>query len=99
MKLRKLVKERQKARVNSMELKDTIELMTSTDYKDRFIAEYNQLTIRLGKLNAIISKIKENKIEFNISSSLKLLEVQAVYMDAYAGVLRDRAKIEGINLD
>lgn len=99
MKLRKLVKERQKARVNSMELKDTIELMTSTDYKDRFIAEYNQLTIRLGKLNAIISNIKENKIEFNISSSLKLLEVQAVYMDAYAGVLRDRAKIEGINLD
>ena len=27
-------------------LKDTVELMNSTDYKERFIAEYKQLAIR-----------------------------------------------------
>ena len=29
-----------------MNLKDTIEMMTSTDYKERFRAEYYQLEIR-----------------------------------------------------
>lgn len=33
-----------------MELKDTISLMTSADYKERFIAEYLQLKIRYNKL-------------------------------------------------
>lgn len=33
------------------ELKDTIELMNSSDYKDRFKAEYYQLKIRYTKLH------------------------------------------------
>lgn len=33
------------------ELKDTIELMNSSDYKDRFKAEYYQLKIRYTKLD------------------------------------------------
>ena len=33
-----------------MELKDTIDLMTSDDYKDRFKAEYYQTKIRYNKL-------------------------------------------------
>ena len=33
-----------------MELKDTIELMTSEDYKERFKAEYLQLKIRIEGL-------------------------------------------------
>ena len=32
-----------------MELKDTIELMQSDDYKERFKAEYYQVKIRLEK--------------------------------------------------
>lgn len=35
------------------ELKDTIELMNSSDYKDRFKAEYYQLKIRYTKLHSI----------------------------------------------
>ena len=35
-----------------MELKDTIELMQSEDYKERFKAEYHQLRIRFEKLKA-----------------------------------------------
>ena len=36
-------------RIDFMELKDTIELMQSTDYKDRFKAEYYQLIERYKK--------------------------------------------------
>lgn len=38
------------------ELKDTIELMNSSDYKDRFKAEYYQLKIRYTKLHPILFK-------------------------------------------
>lgn len=34
-----------------MELKDTIELMNSSDYKERFKAEYLQVKIRYDKLH------------------------------------------------
>ena len=37
-----------------MELKDTIPLMTSGDYRERFKAEYYQLRIRAGKLQSLI---------------------------------------------
>ena len=33
-----------------MQLKDTIEMMTSADYKERFKAEFYQLSIRLDDL-------------------------------------------------
>lgn len=38
------------------ELKDTIELMESANYKDRFIAEYWQTKIRYDKLHRMIIK-------------------------------------------
>lgn len=82
-----------------MELKDTIEGMTSEDYKERFKAEYYQTLIRLDKLNNIIAKAKRNKLEFELTNgSLDLLEVQAIYMQAYVNVLRDRASLENIRL-
>lgn len=82
-----------------MELKDTIEGMTSDDYKERFKAEYYQTLIRLDKLNNIIAKAKRNLLDFEISdASLDLLEVQAIYMQAYVNVLRDRASLENIRL-
>ena len=37
-----------------MELKDTIKMMQSTNYKERFKAEYNQLVIRYNSLNRMI---------------------------------------------
>lgn len=41
-----------------MELKDTIVKMTSHDYKERFIAEYQQTKIRYEKLKAFNTKIE-----------------------------------------
>lgn len=46
------------------ELKDTIELMNSSDYKDRFKAEYYQLKIRYTKLHAMLVKLEAGKLDF-----------------------------------
>ena len=37
-----------------MELKNTVDLMLSDDYKDRFKAEYYQLSIRFKKLKNMV---------------------------------------------
>lgn len=39
-----------------MELKDTVEMMNSSDYKERFRAEYQQVVIRYQKLKAMLEK-------------------------------------------
>lgn len=39
-----------------MNLSDTVELMNSADYKDRFKAEYYQVVIRYQKLKAMLEK-------------------------------------------
>ena len=39
-----------------MELKDTVEMMNSADYKERFKAEYQQVVIRYQKLAAMLEK-------------------------------------------
>lgn len=44
------IKHDQKKEKNNMELKETVELMNSKDYKGRFVAEYHQVKIRYEKL-------------------------------------------------
>ena len=39
-----------------MTLKDTVEMMNSDDYKERFKAEYYQLVIRYRSLRSMITK-------------------------------------------
>lgn len=39
-----------------MELKETIEMMQSEDYRERFKAEYQQNVIRFQKLRAMLEK-------------------------------------------
>lgn len=39
-----------------MVLKDTVEMMNSDDYKERFKAEYYQLVIRYNKLKSMLVK-------------------------------------------
>lgn len=42
--------------LREMELRDTVEMMNSADYKERFKAEYYQTAIRYGKLKAMVDK-------------------------------------------
>ena len=81
-----------------MELKDTIELMTSKDYKDRFKAEYYQLLIRYKKLKDMLDKHSKGELEFTPTCPISVLEEQLLSMIKYKNMLVMRAEIEGIAL-
>lgn len=81
-----------------MELKDTIKMMTSADYKERFKAEYYQLKIRGEKLTTMLNKYKAGELDFTPSCSYEIFFEQLIYMKQYLSVLEKRAEIEGINL-
>lgn len=81
-----------------MELKDTIEMMNSTDYKDRFKAEYYQLAIRQQKLFRMCVKYKAGTLGFVPRCSYDLLCEQLRLMGQYLMMLETRAEIEGISL-
>ena len=81
-----------------MELIDTVDLMTSDDYKDRFMAEYYQVKIRYQKLKSILDKYEEGTLDFEPSCSISLLMVQREIMEDYLNVLQDRAITENISV-
>lgn len=81
-----------------MELKDTIELMNSEDYRERFKAEYYQTKIRYDKLHKMIVKMEAGTCDFAPSCSLEVNKEQAKYMGMYLHVLEVRAQIEKIEL-
>ena len=81
-----------------MELKDTVEMMGSADYKERFKAEYLQLEIRVNGLRNMLKKYKDGTLTFKPSCSYDLLNGQLKAMELYATYLDERAEIEGINL-
>ena len=82
-----------------MELKDTIELMNSENYKDRFKAEYYQPKIRYEKLRKMLIKHSAGTLEFTPTCSIVTLENQKRYMGEYLKTLEIRAEMEGIELE
>lgn len=81
-----------------MDLKDTVALMNSADYKKRFEAEYEQLNIRIAKLRSMIEKYKAGKLDFTPACPIELLERQLKAMYEYQKCLQLRAEIEGIEV-
>ena len=81
-----------------MKLQDTIELMNSSNFKDRFKAEYYQLKIRHEGLVRMLKKYKEGTLEFKPNCSYDLLRTQLFYMEGYMSVLEEGAEIENIEL-
>ena len=79
------------------ELKDTVTGMLSPDYKERFIAEYRQLSIRTLKLEMFLDNYHNGQLSFKPTCNIELLERQLDIMKAYITVLEERAKIEGIS--
>lgn len=80
------------------DLKDTVDLMNSDDFKDRFKAEYYQTKIRYDKLHAMIIKYEAGTLSFTPNCSLELLKHQASMMGQYLYDLEVRAEIEHIEL-
>lgn len=81
-----------------MELKDTVEMMNSEDYKERFKAEYYQTKIRYDKLDKMTVKYEAGTLNFTPSCSLEVLKEQKKYMGNYIRMLKIRAEIEKIEL-
>ena len=95
-----------------MELKDTFQKMTSSDYRDRFIAEYWQTKIRYEKLKDLNNRIEASQqVSGHYCSILErlpsepkhdcptdMLKHQQHIMGEYLHILEVRAVIEGIDL-
>ena len=81
-----------------MELKDTINMMISEDYKERFKAEYFQNKIRLDKLTAMLEKWDKNELNFKPTCPRSLYDLQVRSMKDNIAVLEARAAIEKIDL-
>ena len=97
--IRKIKEKKEK---NNMELKETVELMNSDDYKERFVEEYHQVEIRYEKLKNFCNKIEVEtmlgKEETKHDCPLELLREQQKYMGLYLSVLEKRALIENVEL-
>lgn len=81
-----------------MKLSDTVEMMNSEDFKERFRGEYFQLLIRRNSLVSMLQKYKLGTLPFKPKCSYELLRTQLVHMNAYLDCLEERAVIEGIDL-
>jgi len=78
------------------ELKDTIPLMESDDYKDRLRAEYWQTKLRFDALHKTVVKLDAGTLKLN--TDIRLLREQLSAMESYLYVLEVRAEIEKIEL-
>ena len=81
-----------------MELRDTVEMMNSADYKERFKAEYQQVVIRYEKLKAMLHKWDNGELNFTPTCPRSTYNVQIKAMNDYIAVLEARAVMEGIEL-
>lgn len=84
-------------RCNVSGLKDTLPLMVSADYKDRFVAEYMQTKIRYNRLHKMIVRYEAGTLDFKPTCPLALLKEQAAAMGVYLYALEKRAELEGIH--
>ena len=87
-----------KEKVVNYELKDTVDLMNSSDYKERFQAEYLQTKIRYNKLHKMLVKYEAKSLDFEPSCPINILQMQVNYMGNYLKQLEIRAEIENIDI-
>ena len=82
-----------------MELKDTVKLMDSEDYRERFKAEYLQTKIRYENLHKMLIKLEAGTLDFQPNCPIELLGLQKKAMGEYLYTLEVRAEIEKIELN
>ena len=80
------------------ELKETVELMLSDDYKERFLAEFMQLKIRYEKLRDMLNRWDNGELDFEPTCPRDMYDRQIEGMETYLDVLADRAALEGVEL-
>ncbi len=82
-----------------MTLTDTVEMMFSEDYKERFKAEYWQTKVRYNKLHKMIIRYEAGTLDFTPSCPIEVLKEQRRHMGEYLHSLEVRAEIESIDLE
>lgn len=80
----------EKADAKEMTLESTVDDMLSCDYKDRLVAEHNQLSIRIKNLEKMINE----SMVSNYPSTLLVDQLKA--MKSYMSYLNARARLEKI---
>lgn len=79
-------------------LDQTERLMASSDYKDRFKAEYYQVKIRYDRLKLMLKNWDEGKLDFTPTCPRDTYDWQVKVMEEYLQVLKMRANMEHIDL-
>ena len=82
-----------------MKLVDTVEMMNSSDYKERFKAEYAQLVIRYNGLRNMLEKWDNGTLEFKPTCPRSTYNLQIKAMTDYIAVLEARAVMEDVDLE
>ena len=82
-----------------MKLADTVEMMNSSDYKERFKAEYAQLVIRYYGLRNMLEKWDNVTLEFEPTCPRSTYNLQIKAMTDYIAVLEARAVMENVDLE
>jgi len=80
------------------DLKETVDLMLSADYKERFVGEYVQLHIRYNKLCAMCAKWDAGELDFTPTCPREIYSEQMVLENKLLALLEKRAEIEGVEL-
>ena len=82
-----------------MKLAETVEMMNSADYKERFKAEYAQLAIRYYGLKNMLEKWDNGTLEFKPTCPRSIYNLQIKAMTDYIAVLEARAVMENVDLE
>lgn len=82
--------------LSPMELADTVDMMLSDDYLDRFRAEFHQTRIRYNKLREMLEKWDNGELDFTPACPREIYNVQLSSMSAYLGILDYRRRQEGL---
>lgn len=82
-----------------MKLSETITMMNSSDYKERFRAEYFQLQNRIEAFDKTLAELRQGKLKYDPKCTIKLLDGQMNAMKIYKTHLEEIAKIEKISLE
>ena len=82
-----------------MKLADTVEMMNSSDYKERFKAEYAQLVIRYYGLRNMLEKWDNGTLEFEPTCPRSIYNLQIKAITDYIAVLEARAVMENVDLE
>lgn len=84
--------------IANLTLNDTVDGMVSNDYKDRIVAEYQQLVIRYNGLKKMLENWDKNELSFVPICPRSTYNMQIKAMADYIAVLEARAVMENIDL-